>query len=47
MPSEEAIFRKGLAKFLRRVEHHFDHALDVAVGRCQRANVDAKPARDR
>ena len=32
---------------LRRVEHHFDDALDVTIGGNESGHVDAKPARDR
>ena len=47
MPPEQPLRRQRLAVALCRVEHHLDDALDMAVGRLQPADVDAKLARDR
>jgi hypothetical protein len=35
-----ALLGEGLIVFLRGVEHHFDDALDVAVGGCERSDLD-------
>jgi hypothetical protein len=31
---------------LGRIQHHFNHALDLTVGRREAADVDSKPARN-
>src|SRR6185312_16276069 len=47
MPAEQALGCKRFGVFFGRVEHHFDDALDVAVGRSESADIDPKPTRER
>jgi hypothetical protein len=47
MPAVQPLGGQRLAIVLCRVEHHFDHALDIPVGRRQRPDVDAEAAGDR
>ena len=47
MPGEQALVGQRLGVFLGGIEHHLDDALDVPVGRRQRADIHPQPARDR
>lgn len=42
MPGEEPFRREGRRIILRRIQHHLDHPLDIAIDRCKRADVHAK-----
>ena len=47
VPSEQAIGGKRLVVVSGGVEHHLDNALDVAVSRRQRSDVDPEPTGNR
>ena len=47
VPREKPLFGQGLQVAARRVEHHFDNALDIAIGGNQPADVHAEPPGDR
>src|SRR5947209_908854 len=46
MPGEQSLGVEGLLVVARGVQHHFNDALDVAVGWLKASNVHAEPARD-
>ena len=44
MPAEEPLFRQRLRVALRRIKHHLDYALDIAVRRREPADIHAEAA---
>ena len=47
MPGEQAVLGERRRKVLGRVEHHLDHAVDVAVRRGEGSDIHAEAAGDR
>jgi hypothetical protein len=47
MPVEQPFFRERIFEFLGGVEHHLDHAFDMAVSGGQGSGFDPEPARNR
>jgi len=47
VPPEEALIGERLVEVLCGVEHHLDHALDIAVGRLCSSCVEAEAAGNR
>ena len=46
MPAEQSRLRDSCLAVGRGIQHHLDHALDVPIDRCKRADVHAQPAGD-
>lgn len=42
MPSKQPVSSQGLIVVGRRIQHHFNNAIDVAICRCKRTYVDPK-----
>src|SRR5262245_12910088 len=47
MPSVETVSRQRGCMVLGGIKDDLADALDIAIGRCERANLDAEPSRDR
>lgn len=47
MPAEEPVGAKRCGEALRGVQHHLDHALDIAVSGLGAARIQAEPPRNR
>ena len=46
MPAKQSLIGKRLGEILGCIQHHLDHAIDIAVGGCKRTNIHAEPTRN-
>jgi len=47
VPAEQSLCRQQRIIFFSGIEHHLDDALDVTIGRRERADIHPQPARER